>query len=39
MKTIPKPPDEEFQANEEIYAKAVPDDGLLVEHLLSNPGA
>jgi len=36
MKTIKKPPDTEFQANEEIYAKVVPDDGLLVEHLLSN---
>ena len=39
MKTITKPPDNEFQANEEIYAKAVPGDGLLVEHLLSNLNA
>jgi len=36
MKTITKPPDKEFQANEVIYAKAIPNDGLLVDHLLSN---
>jgi uncharacterized damage-inducible protein DinB len=36
MKTISKPPDKEFQANEEIYAKAIPNDGLLLDHLLSN---
>jgi uncharacterized damage-inducible protein DinB len=39
MKIITKPPDKEFQPNEEIYAKAVPDDGFLVEHLLSNLNA
>ena len=36
MKTISKPPDKEFQANEAIYAKAIPNDGLLLDHLLSN---
>jgi len=36
MKRISKPPDEEFQANEPIYAKEIPDDGLLTEHLVTN---
>jgi uncharacterized damage-inducible protein DinB len=36
MKTISKPPDKEFQANEAIYAKLIPNDGLLLDHLLSN---
>jgi len=36
MKMIGKPPDKEFQANEPIYAKEIPDDGLLLEHLLTN---
>jgi len=39
MKTIPKPADGEFQANEAIYAKEIPDDGLLLDHLLSNLNA
>jgi uncharacterized damage-inducible protein DinB len=36
MKIISKPPDNEFQANEPVYAKSIQDDGLLLDHLMIN---
>lgn len=36
MKLIIKPKDEEFQPNEPIYARLLPDDGRLLEHLPQN---
>ena len=36
MKLIKKPNDEEFPANEPMLANLLPDDGLLLEHLLAN---
>ena len=39
MKQIGKPSDDEFQANEPIYAEAIPGDGLLLDHLQSGLAA
>ena len=36
MRIIKKPDDKEFQANEPLLAKLVPDDGLLLKHLMAN---
>jgi len=36
MKIIKKPGDNEFQVNEPMYAKLIPDDGLLLKHLRMN---
>jgi len=36
MKIISKPPDNEFQANEPVYARSIQDDGLLLDHLMIN---
>lgn len=36
MKIINKPADKEFQVNEPIYAKLIPDDGQLLKHLAVN---
>ena len=36
MKLIKKPNDEEFHANEPLLANLVPDDGLLLEHMIAN---
>ena len=36
MKIIKKPGDKEFQVNEPILAKLIPDDGLLLKHLMMN---
>jgi uncharacterized damage-inducible protein DinB len=36
MKIIKKPDEKEFPANEPMLAKLVPDDGLLLNHLMAN---
>ena len=36
MKLIKKPNDEEFHANEPLLANLLPDDGLLLEHMIAN---
>jgi uncharacterized damage-inducible protein DinB len=36
MKLIKKPNDEEFHANEPVLANLLPDDGLLLEHMIAN---
>ena len=36
MKIIEKPGDNEFQSNEPIFAKLIPPDGLLLDHLAKN---
>jgi uncharacterized damage-inducible protein DinB len=36
MKIIRKPDDSEFQVNEPLFAKLIPDDGLLLKHLSDN---
>jgi uncharacterized damage-inducible protein DinB len=36
MKIIKKPVDKEFQANEPMFAKLIPDDGLLLKYLMTN---
>ena len=36
MKLIKKPNDEEFHANEPIFANLLPDDRLLLEHMIAN---
>lgn len=36
MKLIKKPNDEEFHANEPILSNLLPDDGLLLEHMIAN---
>lgn len=36
MKIIRKPGDEEFQANETIYARLISNDGLLLKYLMEN---
>jgi len=36
MKTIDKPRDDEYQSNEPMFGKLIPDDGLLLDHLASN---
>jgi uncharacterized damage-inducible protein DinB len=36
MKIINKPGDNEFQVNEPMYSKLIPDDGLLLKHLRMN---
>src|SRR3954466_4055312 len=36
MKIIMKPYDNEFQVNEPLLGKLIPDDGLLLDHMIAN---
>jgi hypothetical protein len=37
MRILKKPGNKEFQVNEPMFAKLIPDDGLLLKHLRMNP--